>query len=327
MDTPAHDIDSMTEAGTSPSNIGGVSLSCCQKMSLCPLKNDVTLACVQLLVGPDKAQNLSRARIKVLEASRAGARIVVLPECFNSPYGTAYFRQYAETISPSPPSADQSPSFHAMASMAKEAQVYLVGGSIPELEPHPADPDQRKYYNTCLIFSPEGTLIGTHRKIHLCDVTIPGKAHLRESEVLSAGDDITIVDLPEYGELGVAICYDIRFPEVAAVAARKGCFAMVYPAAFSITTGSLHWSILAKARALDNQIYVALCSPARQSQGGHRPWGHSLIVDPLAQIVTEAGEEEDTVMAALSPTVISETRTNIPVYVHRRFDVYKDVSQ
>lgn len=203
--------------------------------------------------------------------------------------------------------------------MAKEASVYLIGGSIPEL-------DQGKYYNTCLIFSPEGKLIATHRKIHLCDVTIPGKAHLRESEVLSAGNDITIVDLPEYGLLGVAICYDIRFHEIATIAARKGCFAMVYPAAFSITTGSLHWSVLARARAVDNQFYVALCSPARESDGGHRPWGHSLIVDPLAQIVAEAGEDEAVVLARLATETISETRRNIPVFVHRRFDVYKDVS-
>lgn len=272
--------------------------------------------------GPDKAVNLSHARSKVLEAARSGASLIVLPECFNSPYGTQYFPKYAETLLPSPPTKEQSPSFHSLSSIAAEAKSYLVGGSLPEYVP-----ETNKYYNTSLVFSPTGDLIGTHRKTHLFDIDIPGKIRFQESEVLSSGDKLTIVDLPEYGKIGVAICYDVRFPELAMVAARKGCFLLVYPGAFNTTTGPLHWSLLARGRAVDNQIYVGLCSPARDLQATYHAWGHSLVANPNAEILTEAAEEETIVYADLDGKVIEETRKGIPIYTQRRFDIYPDVSE
>ena len=285
------------------------------------LRQPLKLACVQLSSGADKAANLARARTKVLEASAAGAKLVVLPECFNSPYGCDYFPQYAERLLPSPPPKDVSPSFHALADMAAEAKVYLVGGSIPELEP-----ETKKYYNTALVFNPRGKLIATHRKVHLFDIDIPGKITFRESDVLSPGNALTIVDLPEYGKLSVCICYDIRFPELATTAARRGCFALVSPGSFNLTTGPLHWRLLAQARALDNQFYVAMCSPARDMEATYHAYGHSLVVDPLAKVVVEAEEKEDIVYCELDGGLIEETRRNIPVYSQRRFDVYPDVS-
>ncbi|KAL1953907.1 hypothetical protein VTO42DRAFT_2029 [Malbranchea cinnamomea] len=286
------------------------------------LKKPLKLALVQLASGADKAVNLAHARTKVLEAARAGASLIVLPECFNSPYGTQYFPKYAETLLPSPPSKEQSPSFHALSSIAAEAKAYLVGGSIPEYVP-----DTKKYYNTSLVFSPTGALIATHRKTHLFDIDIPGKITFKESEVLSPGNKITIVDLPEYGKIGLAICYDIRFPESAMIAARKDAFLLVYPGAFNLTTGPLHWSLLGRARAVDNQVYVALCSPARDLGATYHAWGHSLIANPRAEILTEAGETEDIVYADLDPAVIEETRKGIPIYTQRRFDLYPDVSK
>ncbi|KAL2758081.1 hypothetical protein ACRALDRAFT_1061321 [Sodiomyces alcalophilus JCM 7366] len=287
------------------------------------LKKPVKLACIQLAAGSDKHANLKHAHDKVLEAGKAGAGIVVLPECFNSPYGCDFFPRYAETLLPSPPPRDQSPSFHALSTMAAEAGVYLVGGSIPERDPH--DPD--RYYNTSLTFDPRGRLLATHRKVHLFDIDIPGKITFRESDVLSPGNQVTVVDLPEYGRIGVAICYDVRFPELAAIAARRGCFALVYPGAFNLTTGPMHWKLLAQGRAVDNQVYVALCSPARDMAGPYQAWGHSLIVDPLAEVVVEAEEKETIVAWELDNARIEEVRRNIPLTTQRRFDVYPDVSQ
>lgn len=240
-----------------------------------------------ITLGADKAANLSNARSKVLEAAKAGASLIVLPECFNSPYGTQYFPKYAETLLPSPPSREQSPSFHSLSSIAAEAKAYLVGGSIPEL-----DTSTNKFYNTSLVFSPSGSLIGSHRKTHLFDIDIPGKITFKESEVLHPGNQLTIVDLPEYGKIGLFICYDIRFPEAATIAARKGAFLLVYPGAFNMTTGPLHWSLLARARAVDNQVYVAMCSPARDLEATYHAYGHSLITNPSAEILTEAEEKE-----------------------------------
>lgn len=295
------------------------------------LKQPVKLACVQLASGADKAANLANARAKVLEAARSGAKIIVLPECFNSPYGCDYFPSYAEQLHPLPPPAERSPSFAALSAMARDTGTYLIGGSIPEFAAAAADEagaeGKKTYYNTSLVFGPDGTLLATHRKVHLFDIDIPGRIQFRESDVLSPGSKITIVDLPGYGRLGLSICYDVRFPELSAVAARRGCFALVCPGAFNLTTGPLHWRLLGQARALDNQVYVALCSPARDMGATYHAYGHSLIVDPMARVVVEAEEGETIVSAVLDGAVIEETRRGIPLRDQRRFDVYPDVSQ
>ncbi|EON95600.1 putative nitrilase family protein [Phaeoacremonium minimum UCRPA7] len=290
------------------------------------LKKPVKLACIQLASGADKSANLSHARDKVLEAAGSGAKIIVLPECFNSPYGCDYFPSYAEPLLPSPPSKEQSPSFHALSAMAKETQTYLVAGSIPELEIE-GEKEDKHYYNTSLIFGPDGSLLATHRKVHLFDIDIPGKIKFKESDVLSPGNKVTIVDLPEYGKIAVAICYDIRFPELAMIAARKGCFALIYPGAFNLTTGPLHWKLQGQARAMDNQIYVALCSPARDMSASYHAYGHSLIVDPMAQVLVEAEEKEAIVSHEIDGSKIEEARKGIPLRDQRRFDVYPDVSE
>ncbi|CAK7275254.1 Omega-amidase nit3 [Sporothrix epigloea] len=287
------------------------------------LRKSLTIACIQLASGKDKAANLAHARDKVLEAAGRGANLIVLPECFNSPYGCDFFPSYAESLLPSPPTAEASPSYHALSAMAKEAGVFLVGGSIPELV---TTGDDKKYYNTSLTFGPDGELLASHRKVHLFDIDIPGKITFKESDVLSPGNKVTIVDLPPYGKIGVGICYDIRFPELAAVAARKGCFAMIYPAAFNTTTGPLHWRLLGQARAVDNQLYVALCSPMRDMSAGYHAYGHSLVVDPMAEVLVEAEEVETIVMAELHAENIESARKGIPLRTQRRYDVYPDVS-
>ncbi|KAJ3252575.1 hypothetical protein HDU77_005070 [Chytriomyces hyalinus] len=198
------------------------------------------LALIQLAVTASKEANLVNARAKVIEAAEKGAGIVVLPECFNSPYGTSFFPKYAEPL-------ENGPSSIALSNMARDAKVYLIGGSFPEIGPN------SKFFNTCTIWGPNGDRLGVHRKVHLFDIDIPGKQTFKESSVLSAGSEITTFDSP-IGKIGVGICYDIRFPEMAMIAARKGCIAMIYPGAFNMTTGPLHWELLQRARAIDNQM-------------------------------------------------------------------------
>ncbi|RPB25046.1 carbon-nitrogen hydrolase [Terfezia boudieri ATCC MYA-4762] len=296
-----------------------------------PLSRPVKIACIQLLSGKDKPKNLLLAREKVLEAAQNKADIVVLPECFNSPYGCEWFDQYAEPI---PPNSEREagvvdeqkyPSFFAMRKMAIDAKVYLVAGSIPERSKSPP-----KYlYNTSLTFNPQGSLIGVHRKIHLFDIDIPGKIKFTESDVLSPGHTPTVINLPPYGSIGVQICYDIRFPELSAIYARKGAFAVVAPGAFNLTTGPLHWELLARGRATDNQVYVAMCSPARSADDveGYKAWGESMVVDPMGKVLGKAdGGKEGVVYAELKPEAIENTRAGIPVTMQRRWDVYPDVS-
>jgi omega-amidase len=247
----------------------------------------------------------------VAQVAKAGANIVVLPECFNSPYGCEHFPKYAEPL-PSPDSTatteTESQSYNHLSALSKEHSIHLIAGSIPEYEP-----STEKLYNTSLIFSPTGALLGKHRKVHLFDIDIPGKIRFHESEVLTAGDTLTLVDTP-YGKIGVAICYDVRFPELAMIAARKGAFAVVYPGA--------------RARAVDNQVWVAMCSPARELEGtGYVAWGESMVVDPNGLVMEKAGSEEETVMVELTPERVAEVKRGIPVSTQRRFDVYTDVSE
>lgn len=169
-------------------------------------------------------------------------------------------------------------------------------------------------------------MIGTHRKTHLFDIDIPGKIAFRESDVLSPGNQLTVLDLPEYGKIGLAICYDIRFPEAAMIAARKGAFLLLYPGAFNTTTGPLHWELLGRARAVDNQTYVAMCSPARDVEADYHAYGHSLVADPGAHILGMANEKETIVYADLDNETIQNIRSSIPIYTQRRFDLYPDVS-
>ncbi|GJJ68732.1 omega-amidase [Entomortierella parvispora] len=271
------------------------------------------LALVQLAVTADKSANLANARAHVLEAANNGANVIVLPECFNSPYGTSFFREYSESIK-------DGPSVKALSEMAKEAKAYLIGGSIPE-----RDPTNDNIYNTCTVYNPAGEQIAAHRKIHLFDIDVPGKIRFQESETLTAGESLTHVDT-EYGKIGVGICYDIRFPEPAMIAARKGCFAMIYPGAFNMVTGPLHWELLQRARAVDNQVYVAACSPARDVTAGYHAWGHSTVVAPTGQVVATMEENQGIVYADLDPQALNDFRQSVPLYAQRRFDLYADVA-
>ena len=148
---------------------------------------------------------------------RSGSIFVRNNEASNSAdrYGTKYFPDYAEEVDPN------ATSYKALQKMAKSTRTYLIGGSIPERH-------NDKLYNTSLVFSPIGELIATHRKVHLFDIDIPGKIKFKESEVLSPGNKLTTFDT-QYGKLGLAICYDVRFPEMAMTAAREGCAVMIYP--------------------------------------------------------------------------------------------------
>jgi len=164
--------------------------------------------------------------------------------------------------------------------------------------------------------------------VHLFDIDIPKSAShpgitFKESETLTGGSTTTHFETP-FGKIGLAICYDVRFPELAIIAARQGCVAMIYPGAFNLTTGPLHWELLQRARAVDNQIFVAMCSPARDMTAGYHAWGHSMIVDPMGKVLATTEETEAIVAADIDPEVLRAARSGIPVTVQRRFDVYSE---
>lgn len=172
-----------------------------------------------------------------------------------------------------------------MSEISKELGIFLVAGSIPERK-------DNKFFNTSTIWGPKGDLLATYRKMHLFDIDIPGEITFKESDSLTAGSQLTMFDVKGF-KIGVGICYDIRFEELAKLYRKKGCNVLIYPGAFNMKTGPLHWELLARSRANDNQCYTALVSPARDVSAGYVAWGHSMVVDPWGKVLHSAGADEE----------------------------------
>ena len=271
---------------------------------------DFRLVLCQFAAGINKDANLEKAALLVRQAAEAGGKVVVLPECFNSPYSTKHFANYAEDVS-----SESSESVLALKEMARSNSVYLVGGSIPEL-------DSGKIYNTCLILNPLGEIIGKHRKVHLFDINVPGGVTFYESDVLTAGSQATVVET-EYCKIGIGICYDVRFPEYAWTLSRdEGVGIIVYPGCFNMRTGPKHWELLMRARAVDNFVFVAGCSQARDTSAEYVAWGHSLVVDPIGD-VQDIDENEGLLIKDITFENLNSCRNSIWTRKHKRFEVYQ----
>lgn len=258
-------------------------------------------------VGTDKNENLSKAEQLINDAASRGAEVIVLPEIFNAPYQTDLFPLYAEPF--------PGPSTDFLSHAAYKYGVCLVGGSIVE-----QDSDGR-IYNSSFVFDDKGNLLARHRKIHLFDIDIPGQITFRESDTLAEGKTISIF---KYKSIcfGLMICYDCRFPELARAAVLEGAQTLIIPAAFNLTTGPAHWELLMRSRAVDNQVFVAAASPARNPDSSYQAWGHSMVVDPWGTIIKEAGIDEETIFAELDFATLERVRNELPLLKQRRTDIY-----
>ncbi|CAN6290500.1 unnamed protein product [Urochloa humidicola] len=270
------------------------------------------VALCQLSVTADKARNIAHARTAIEAAAADGAKLVLLPEIWNGPYSNDSFPEYAEDIEAG---GDAAPSFSMMSEVARSLQITLVGGSIPERSGN-------NLYNTCCVFGSDGKLKGKHRKIHLFDIDIPGKITFKESKTLTAGQNPTVVDT-DVGRIGIGICYDIRFQELAMLYAARGAHLLCYPGAFNMTTGPLHWELLQRARAADNQLFVATCAPARDTSAGYVAWGHSTLVGPFGEVIATTEHEEATIIAEIDYSLIEQRRQFLPLQYQRRGDLYQ----
>ena len=266
------------------------------------------IAVCQLHVVDDKEVNLQRAVDLIEESASNGADLVVLPEMFNCPYSNDKFPEYAED-------RDNSRTLKTVAGAAREYGVYLVAGSIPE-----SDGDD--IYNTSFIIDYKGYIIGSYRKLHLFDIDVPDGITFKESDTLTAGGELTIVDT-DLARLGVIICYDIRFPELARLMALEGVEVLVVPGAFNMTTGPSHWETLIRARAIDNQLFLVAASPARDEDASYVAYGHSMIVDPWGEVLSEAGSGEEIIYADVNLNCINKVRRQFPVLKNRRLDIYE----
>lgn len=263
------------------------------------------IALCQMKVTTDKQQNLFRAGFMIREAAGKGAQIVALPEMFNCPYTHKYFKDFAEV--------ETGETVQFLSGLAAELGIYLVGGTIPELA-------GEKVYNTSFSFDRKGNMIGKHRKIHLYDVDIKGLRFL-ESDTFAPGGSMTILDT-EYGKIGVAVCYDIRFPELFRKMTLEGAKLVFLPAAFNMTTGPAHWDLLMRSRAMDNQFYLAAIAPSRDAESPFQAYGNSCVTNPWGDFCGKTDARESIVYANIDPDYIEEIRNQLPLLKHRRPDLY-----
>ena len=253
----------------------------------------------------------------IAECVARGAELVVLPECFNSPYGTKYFPEYAEVLDLS------SPTVSSMSAAAREHNIWLVAGSFPERR-HTKE-ESSQLYNTCVTYNPSGEIAGVHRKVHLFRIDTE-TVKMNEADVLAAGDSATPVTFTSgkhtNTSFGVGICFDIRFPQMAWHYQRQNTSFLVYPGAFNMVTGPAHWTLMAQARAIDTQQFVVLCSPARDPHAGYVAYGHSCVVDPWGTVIAELDEKEGVIVVEMDLKRISDVRQQLPILSGQRDDLY-----
>jgi len=257
----------------------------------------------QIITTDNKIENLKEAKNKINILLNQGANIILLPECFNSPYGIEFFADYSEEFNLNDHKNITFKFFNQISK--KHPDVYFFFGSIPEKE-------NDKIYNTMAIFY-QGSLIDKYRKIHLYDINLDNKHSFQESKVLSPGDKPTIIKT-NYGNIGIGICYDLRFPKLAEYYRKKDCKLIVYPGAFNLITGDAHWELLQRARALDNMLFIATASTARNDNANYKSWGHSTIVNPWGKVINKLDEKEGILIQDLDMNEIDRIRNNIPTF-------------
>jgi len=272
------------------------------------------VAAVQCTASADREQNLTRAGDLVARAASQGAELVVVPEHFSLFGNAATLRNYAET-------RRSSAVIRWATTVAKQHSVWLVAGSFVELSA------QRRYNTTCLV-SPDGIVVATYRKVHLFDVDVPG-ATSRESDAVMPGDRAVIANMVPSDErpipLGLTICYDLRFPELYRTLTLAGALVMVVPSAFAAVTGKLHWDILVRARAIENQVFVIAAGQVGTLAGAFECYGHSMIVDPWGKVLSHLADAPGVAVADLDFADQQDARSNLPCLTHRQPSVYRQI--
>lgn len=268
----------------------------------------IKIAAIQMSTVADKMENVRTVKTYLEKIKDENPDFVILPEMFCCPYQTENFPIYAEK--------EGGPVWQQLSGYAKQYGIYLIGGSMPEKDA------EGNVYNTSYIFDREGKQIGKHRKVHLFDIDVKGGQTFKESDTLTAGDSDTVFDT-EFGKIGVMLCFDIRFPELSRMMVNDGAKVIFVPAAFNMTTGPAHWELSFRTRALDNQIYMVGCAPARDVSAGYISWGHSIVTDPWGRVTDMLDEKKGILLAELDMDYEEQVREELPLLKSRRKDMYK----
>lgn len=268
----------------------------------------IKFANLQVKVSGDKKGNLTQLAEILERPEMQDVDVVTLPEMFNCPYQTPNFPIYAEE--------EGGETWQTCSELAAKHHIYLSAGSIPEKD------REGHIYNTAYVFDREGRQIGKHRKAHLFDIAVTGGQCFKESDTLTAGNQVTVFDT-EFCKMGLCICYDFRFPELARLMVQDGAEVIIVPAAFNMTTGPAHWETMFRQRALDNQVYAIGTAPARDASSGYTSWGHSMITGPWGNIVMEMDEKAGIHIEEIDLEEVKRVRTELPLLAHRRTDMYE----
>ena len=267
------------------------------------------VAAVQLNSGADPAANLASADRLTRAAAREGARLIVLPEKWTAMGSDDQQTAAAQTL--------DGPALTWARSSARELEVDLIAGSILERVP-----GMDKLANTSVHVDPQGELRAIYRKLHMFDVEVGGRSY-RESDIEQPGEEIVLSQTADGVELGLSICYDLRFPELYRILAVRGARVIALPAAFTLTTTRDHWETLVRARAIENQAFLIAANQVGSHPGGHRSGGRSMIVDPWGLVLAQAPDSEGFILAELDLERQLEIRRELPALANRRPEVYR----
>ncbi len=262
-----------------------------------------TAAALQMVSTPDPVQNREVAQRLVREAAASGAQLVVLPE-----YWAILGRHEQDKLAHAERPGD-GPLQQFMAALARDTGIWLLGGTIPLVSDQPG-----KVLNSLLAYGPDGALAARYDKIHLFGFS-RGDESFDESRTIAPGDAVGVLETP-FARVGLSICYDLRFPEL--YRAMGHCDLVVVPSAFTYTTGSAHWEVLLRARAIENQCYVLAAAQGGRHPNGRRTWGHSMLVDPWGEVDAVLAEGEGVVAGAIERALIDDVRRSLPALGHRK---------
>lgn len=270
------------------------------------------LAAIQMASGPNVDANLYQAERLIGQAARAGAELVVLPENF-AIMGMSEKDKVAIRERP----GDGRIQNH-LADQARRHGVWIVGGTVP-LE----CPDPERIAAACLLFNERGEQAARYDKIHLFDVHIvDSHESYNESETIVKGTDVVVADTP-FGRLGLAICYDLRFPELFRALLDKGAEIVALPAAFTAITGRAHWDVLVRARAIENLVYVVAAAQGGYHVNGRETFGDSMVVDPWGTVLDRLRHGPGVVIGGTDRGRLQSTRRNFPCISHRRLTEHR----
>jgi deaminated glutathione amidase len=265
------------------------------------------IAAIQMASGPNVHANLIEAGRLIADAVNAGARMVVLPENF-ALMGLSE-RDKLEVAEP----YGKGPLQSFLSNTARSHGVWIVGGTIPV---HANTPG--KIRSACLLYDATGLCVARYDKIHLFDVHIDETdENYIESETIEQGEDITVVDTP-FGKLGLAICYDLRFPELYRRMMDEGMELLCLPSAFTAITGKAHWEVLVRARAIENLCFVVASDQGGYHINGRETHGDSMIVDPWGRVLDRLPRGSGFVIADIQTELVKRTRKSFPAIDHRR---------